>query len=70
MSQCINKKKFDSEESALAALDKIRGSQEAWLRDKVPRRAYGCDVCQGWHLTAMTKGWTETPRRKRGVVRW
>lgn len=68
MSACIGKKKFTDEETALHALDTIRGSQEAWLRDKVPRRVYECDVCRGWHLTAMTD--KATPRRKRGVVRW
>lgn len=52
MSQCIGKRRFADEDSALRALDTIRGSQEAWLQDKVPRRVYECNVCRGWHLTA------------------
>lgn len=52
MSQCIGKKRFPDEDTALRALDTIRDNADAWLRDKVPKRVYSCDVCLGWHLTS------------------
>lgn len=67
MAQCIGKRKFDSRDEARVALELIRASPEAWKRDKVPARYYECDVCLGWHLSAMqSKG---VKKRRKGVIR-
>lgn len=64
MTQCISKKRYASEFDADRALETIRGNDDAWLNPKVPSRAYPCDVCRGWHLTAIRQ-WSDTrPRRK------
>jgi hypothetical protein len=65
---CIGKVRYINEEGALAALDTIRNSTEAWQRRKVPKNVYECDVCRGWHLTSMD-GPAPRIKPKRGVVR-
>lgn len=68
VSQCIGKRRFETEEDAARALELIRNSPEAWQRAKVPVNYYECDVCLDWHLTAMRQ--KAGPRKKRkGVIR-
>lgn len=67
MAQCIGKRKFDNREEARVALELIRASPAAWEREKVPRRYYECDVCLGWHLSAMPEKGVK--KRKKGVIR-
>jgi hypothetical protein len=55
MAQCIGKRPFGSAADAADALDRIRGSQDAWERVKVPVTYYACDVCGKWHLTSVKK---------------
>jgi hypothetical protein len=69
VSQCIGKRRFDSEADARVALDLIRSSPAAWERDKVPSKFYECDVCLGWHLTAMSNYDPSLRGRKKKVGR-
>lgn len=68
MSSCIGKRRFDSEEDASSALRTIRNNPESWLREKVPQKYYTCDVCGGYHLTAMPGRFV--PKTKKRVNRW
>lgn len=43
------KRRFKDEVAAKLALAKLQRNS---TRLKVPARAYRCDVCAGWHLTA------------------
>lgn len=43
---CARKKRFESEEAALAVAS----------RAPFPLRPYRCELCHDWHLTGRTKG--------------
>lgn len=68
MSACIGKIRYATEELAQYALETIRSSPESRLRRKVPKNVYECDVCSGFHLTAMD-GPAPAWKPRKGVVR-
>ena len=54
---CDGKKRFSSESEAQAIIKHFRRKHGKRYNRKgmIPRRAYRCDVCRGWHLTSIRK---------------
>lgn len=48
---CGGKRRFRDHDEAVRGLH--HATTNAPPRKKVPKRAYYCEVCAGWHLTAM-----------------
>lgn len=45
------KRRYRDEIAAKVALSRIQSSNDDQLREFVPKRAYRCPNCKGWHLT-------------------
>ena len=46
---CDKKKAYKSAKVANAAIERVNGTS---VRDKVPCRAYLCEICNMWHTTS------------------
>jgi len=48
------KARFDTKQQAKWRLREIRHSNKK-SQKRTPKRVYKCPLCQGWHLTALTR---------------
>ena len=57
------KKRFATKQEAKIRLKQIKGQSDD-KREKTPLRVYLCDVCNGFHLTSMTKNEQKLARQR------
>ena len=52
MKTSCNKVAYSSQKEAVSSIHYIKNTQN---HKKIPKRAYYCNLCEGWHMTSLDK---------------